>query len=141
MESVAALHLGLPGTKGGYGLGGLRLNYPLEIPVHLRRAAGRSSVRCDLYYPAAQVAVEYDSDRYHQAENHIASDSKRRTALELMGVHVISLTRTQLMDLDAMDAVAAVVDRLLKRELPRVRDFRTRQLQMRSQLLDFGREL
>ena len=141
MESVAALHLGLPGTKGGYGLAGLRLNYPLEMPAHLRRAVGRSSVRCDLYYPAGRVAVEYDSDRYHQAENRIASDSKRRAALELMGVRVVSLTRAQLMDLDAMDVVAAVVCRLLKRNLPRVHDFRARQLQMRSQLLDFSREL
>lgn len=141
MESVAALHLGLPGTRGGYGLAVLRLNYPLEIPAHLRKAAGRNSMRCDLYYPAARVAVEYDSDRYHQAENRIASDSKRRTALELMGVRVVSLTRAQLMDLDAMDVVAAVVCRLLKRKLPRVHDFRARQLQMRSQLLDLSREL
>lgn len=141
METIAALLLSLPGTQGGYGLGGLQLNCPLEVPVHLRTAAGRSSVRCDLYYPAGRIAVEYDSDQFHSNADQIGSDSKRRTALELMGIHTISLTRAQLMDLHACDAVATALARRLKRKLPRVQDFRDRQVRLHTRLLDFSREL
>lgn len=141
METIAALLFAMPGTQGGYGLKGLRLNYPLEVPGHLRQAAGRSSVRCDLYYPAGRVAVEYDSDQFHRNADRIGSDSKRRTALELMGVHTVSLTRTQLMSAQACDAVAAAVARRLGRKLPRVRDFKTKQAGLRTWLLDFSREL
>ena len=141
MESLVALHLGLSGRLGGYNLGHPLLNTALAVPDRLQKAAGRQSVRPDLYYPNGRVAVEYDSDLYHSASERIGSDSKRRTALELMGIRVVPLTRAQFMDPSALDAAAALIARLLGRQLPRVHDFHVKQLQLRAQLLDFSQEL
>lgn len=142
MEAIAALHLVLPSSRGGYGLPRPELNRAVHVPSRLYDAIGKRVLYCDLYWPRFRLAVEYDSDRYHANEPRIAEDARRRAALELMGIEVLILTRKQAMDVDALDAVAKLIAGSMgRRALPQARDFRAKQLRLRAELLNFEKEL
>ena len=142
MEAIAALHLVLPSSRGGYGLPRPELNHALRVPGRLVGAIGKRTLYCDLYWPRFRVAVEYDSDRYHSDEARIGEDARRRAALELMGIQAITLTRKQVMDVDACDAVAKLIAGAMgRRALPQAYDFRSKQLALRAELLNFEKAL
>lgn len=141
MEATLGLHLALPAGEGGYGLPLPQFNREVHVPKHLVAAIGKRTLRCDLFYPDAQIDVEYDSNDYHTGLS-VGEDSRRRAALELMGIQVNTVAWLQVKDIDALDAVARIVRTALgKRALPQLRDFRSRQLRLRSELLNFSREL
>ncbi len=50
----------LPYSLGGYGLPHPTMNAEMPLPKNVA-ATGRSSLRCDLYWPAVRLDVEYDS--------------------------------------------------------------------------------
>ena len=57
----------LPYSLGGYGLPHPTMNAEMPLPKNVA-ATGRSSLRCDLYWPAVRLDVEYDSAEFHSAE-------------------------------------------------------------------------
>lgn len=61
---------------------------------------------CDLYWPAARLAVEYDSDLAHTGSHRIARDSRRRNEIQSMGVAVVTITKAQAYSLSEFDMVA-----------------------------------
>lgn len=65
METLLALLLYLPNNLGGYGLKKPKLNYRVDAPASLRELADRSYCLCDLCWPEANLAVEYDSRLHH----------------------------------------------------------------------------
>lgn len=117
MESIVAALLCLPSAFGGYGLAFPHLNYEVAMPDKVRTATGRRRCVCDLYWPAWRLAVEYESDLHHTGGERIASDSKRRTALELANVSVVTITHGQVYDARAFDEAARALAKLMGKRL------------------------
>lgn len=113
MESVLAALLCAPRSLGGYGLPLPRLNARLRLPASVRPMTGSAYFCCDLLWPEARVAVEYDSTMFHTGAERIAADSERRNALAYLGVDVVSVTRDQLMDPLRMDRVVRLLQKTL----------------------------
>lgn len=105
-ETLLVMLLCLPYRLGGYGLEPPSLNYRIDLSTKASTIAGKKYLVCDLYWPRAKVAVEYDSDAFHTGPKRIAQDSERRAALATMGITVITVTRKQLRSSKELHAVA-----------------------------------
>lgn len=106
METIVAVLLCLPCSLGGYGIPRPVLNYRIEPGEAMARMVEKSSYACDLCWPEARVAVEYDSDSYHTGSSRIGRDSKRRNALLSLDFEVRTLTRAQVFEYYAFDRFA-----------------------------------
>jgi len=96
METILSILLTMPYRYGGYGFPMPELN-GLVKPIKLaKQSSSKTSFRCDLYWRELDLAVEYDSDKYHQLPEEIAQDAKKRNSLLAMGITVASVTRIQL---------------------------------------------
>lgn len=125
-ESELAMLLCLPYSLGDYGLPHPTMN--AEMPLSKNVAAtGRSSLRCDLYWPAARLDVEYDSAEFHSAERLLANDSMRRIALESMDVTSVNSTAEHLRRASLFDEAAQGIARILGKRVRLPSDFRLKQ--------------
>lgn len=125
-ESDLAMLLCLPYSLGGYGLPHPTMNAEMPLPKNVA-ATGRSSLRCDLYWPAARLDVEYDSAEFHSAERLLANDSMRRIALESMDVTSVNLTAEHLRRASLFDEAAQGIARILGKRVRLPGDFRLKQ--------------
>ncbi len=125
-ESELAMLLCLPYSLGGYGLPHPTMNAEMKLPKNVA-ATGRSSLRCDLYWPAARLDVEYDSAEFHSAERLLANDSMRRIALESMDVTSVNLTVEHLRRASLFDEAAQGIARILGKRVRLPGDFRLKQ--------------
>lgn len=125
-ESELAMLLCLPYSLGGYGLPHPTMNAEMPLPKNVA-ATGRSSLRCDLYWPAARLDVEYDSAEFHSAERLLANDSMRRIALESMDVMSVNLTAEHLRRASLFDEAAQGIARILGKRVRLPGDFRLKQ--------------
>lgn len=136
MESVLALLLSLPRSLGGYGLPKPCANFRIPMRCNDRRAAGKSYYVCDLYWPDANLCVEYDSTMFHTGSKRISEDSARRNALAFRGVSVVALTAGQVFNLAELDKAAYLLAKILGVRLSLSSpDFKSRQKALRSALL------
>lgn len=110
-ETAAVLLLTLPRKRGGYGLGGARLNQPIDLSAPAQSIAGVKKLRPDIMWPGTRICIEYDSDEFHNDERRRSNDARRKNAMLLSGMHVITLTKTQLGDRREMDKVAKHIAR------------------------------
>lgn len=83
-ETQAALLLGLPAFYGGYGLGMPSMNYEISCTPQATAISGRRTLRCDLFWPEASIAVEYQSREFHSGDLCRIRDSRRTNALQAM---------------------------------------------------------
>ena len=125
-ESELAMLLCLPYSLGGYGLPRPTMNAEMPLPKNVG-ATGRSSLRCDLYWPAARLDVEYDSAEFHSAERLLANDSMRRIALESMDVTSVNLTAEHLRRASLFDEAAQGIARILGKRVRLPGDFSLKQ--------------
>ena len=125
-ESELAMLLCLPYSLGGYGLPRPTMNAEMPLPKNVG-ATGRSSLRCELYWPAARLDVEYDSAEFHSAERLLANDSMRRIALESMDVTSVNLTAEHLRRASLFDEAAQGIARILGKRVRLPGDFRLKQ--------------
>lgn len=125
-ESELAMLLCLPYSLGGYGLPHPTMNAEMPLPKNVA-ATGRSSLRCDLYWPAARLDVEYDSAEFHSAARLLANDSMRRIALESMDVTSVNLTAEHLRRASLFDEAAQGIARILGKRVRLPGDFRLKQ--------------
>ena len=105
MESAIALMLWLPYRFGGYGL-------PKPVLNHAPRSSGKTAVladakphRCDLIWPQANVALEYDSDAFHPGSTR-SRDARRNNSVAAEHHFVFALTKEQLYDIEQFDLTA-----------------------------------
>lgn len=139
MESALAMLLWLPTSFGGYGLRRPRLNYEVTVVGTASGSTRKINRRCDLYWPESKLAVEYESDLCHTGPDNILRDSVRRTELAKEDVHVITVTKEQLLDARKLDEVAHALARLLGMRLRCSRtDWMTRRFELRAKLLTFS---
>ncbi len=113
METALAIVLCLPLRLGGYGLPLPYLNFRIDAPRHERAADGKSYYLCDLYWPQAKIAVEYDSDLEHTGSERIAEDAQRRNEVTGLGITTITVTREQVMNPGKLDRIARQLRRAL----------------------------
>lgn len=111
MESIMYGVFGLPLSHGGFacnGLpnGGMLLNERIVFDSRaVTMASGIPYATCDAYIPAAKTALEYNGE-YHETARSALHDAKRNNGLKGMGVSVIIVTREQLYDIPALEAIA-----------------------------------
>ena len=111
------------------------MNYEVEASPAARVITGKSFFRCDLCWPDAKVAMEYQSRESHSGEASRIGDSRRANALASMGWTIVEVTNDELDSLAAMDTIAETVCRHQGRCLrPRISDYRARKLKLRRQL-------
>lgn len=121
METMLAMLLCLPHALGGYALPHPLLNQRIDINPSAKKAASKSYCVCDLYWPDARVAVEYDSDLEHTGAERIAKDSKRRNTLFANDVQVVTVTRAQACSGEELNRIANLLAHHLGKRL-RYRD-------------------
>jgi hypothetical protein len=117
METLLAMLLFLPYNLGGYGLAKPLLNKRIDVGKTAKRAIAKSYYRCDLYWPAAKLGIEYDSDTYHTGAARIAEDAKRRNALAYLGIQSLTVTKQQLYSRSEFDKVAHQISKQLGKRL------------------------
>lgn len=114
-ETVLTMQLTLPYRMGGYGLQMPLLNHRIDLGRRECRIAGREYLVCDLFWPDAQLDVEYDGGD-HADPKRMQKDSMRRDALVSMGITVMTVTKWQLNDGGETNAIAhAIAERTGKR--------------------------
>lgn len=136
-ETQVALVFRLPPMLGGYGFRDFVLNRTIVLDGKTREATGRRAIECDLYWPAAHFAIEYDSGEFHEGERSNVRDSKKRAALAVAKETVHTLTYGQVNDSRSLQAVALLVARATgKRLAPWTAEFINRQVRLRGMLMD-----
>lgn len=124
---------------GGRGLSKPNLNHKLATTESFRRATGKKSLRCDLFWPEYNIAVEYDSSEHHTGPDNIADDATRRAALASLGIKVVTVTNRQVKRIVEFDVVVELLEKLmLKRKRPTSRQWRHKELELRSTILPYG---
>jgi very-short-patch-repair endonuclease len=116
-ETALTMLLCLPYKLGGFGFKLPELNYRIDISKTHRSTASKSHYYCDLFWPAPKLAVEYDSDQFHTESEQIASDAKRRNALESQGITVITVTRQQVNAVVEFNKVGALISKHLGKRI------------------------
>lgn len=116
MEAQAALLLGAPRTKGGYGFA-LETNRPVRLTATARKIGLRDYCVADLYLESPDgtkaVDVECQGNIVHNGVKAAESDADRTTALESMGTNVVLLSHGQLASETRLAHVADHIARLL----------------------------
>ncbi len=138
-ETVVAMLFELPCAFGGCGLGKPSLNHPVVVTQSIGGVRRRQTYRIDLFWPEAKLGLEYDSDLEHTGASRIARDARRRNALESMGITMLTITNRQVKSLWEFNKLAHVVAGRLGRQIqPRCKDYRTRQRQLHTLLIEDG---
>lgn len=136
-ETELAMLLCLPCHCGGYGLPNPRLNEQVAIESKYQHLFSSNYYVCDLLWKEARFALEYDSDQFHVGSDRIAHDSERRSALDLLGTKVVSVTNHQIKNVQEMDKIARLATRCLNKRFHADHgyDYRQRQRQLRKEIL------
>ena len=133
-ESRLAILLTLPTAFGGYGLPSPKLNHPVILHDAAYSLYPHTPLRLDLAWPEKRFAVEYLGKEPHDGRQE--EDIARVAALAAEGIQSLALTRRQLYDVDAFDAVArSIAGQLGFRLRIRRQDFEMRRARLRQALL------
>lgn len=127
-ELQIGLLLSLPRRMGGRGIRDLQLNKSIKLTEELKTLANRQYLECDGYSELVSCVFEYDSDQHHLSPLAHERDSRKANVLRLMGIDLFTITKGQLYDWSAFDAIAEVLER---RVCPRKRntDYRIKERQ------------
>ena len=117
METILFMLLTLPKKLGGYGLPQPKLNRRIDPGKAGGQRFGKDYYVCDLFWPEAKLAVEYDSDTYHTGADRIAGDTKKRLDLAADGIDVVTVTKRQVRDAAELESLAGLIARKLGKRL------------------------
>lgn len=106
MESELAIKLSLPNMQGGYGLSGFEMNPALPLGEWGREVTGKSFCRPDLLWAKERIDIEYNGVDWHESEEQVQADLRRRRALEKEGYSVWIVDRVMIADREAMRDLA-----------------------------------
>ena len=131
-ETQLAMMLSLPYRHGGYGFPAPKLNYAVYLPKHL---GARRRYVLDLYWPELKLDIEYDSNAFHAHEEKLLLDSRRRAALEAMGITSVNVASEQIRSSGAFNELAKQLAALANHRL-RYKDpnFTKAHLKLRNEL-------
>lgn len=114
METALVLLLCLPLRMGGYHLPKPQMNLRVDPRRRSRFVSDGTCYYCDLIWPEAAVALEYDSFEFHGTRRAQADDAKRRAELLGRGITAISVTGRTVRNLLELDMVARTLARKLR---------------------------
>lgn len=135
METAVSIELSLPYSLGGKNFPAPLLNHNVKLTDSAAIIAGRRSLRYDLFWPEALLAVEYDSKQHHSSNAARIKDSQKRAASANMGVTVIGITEKQFLNMLEFDEIAATLAKLLGHRIrPRSKNHRAKRFELRAQL-------
>ena len=119
METILFMLLTLPHKLGGYGLPAPELNWRIDTvdSAKSKSRTGKNYYVCDLFWPDADIAVEYDSDFYHTGADRLAKDSRKRLALAEQGITVITVTSGQVRNPIEFERIAKLIAENLQKRL------------------------
>lgn len=109
METDIAETMVFDPRMGGFGLEKPQLNPRFEVARKNRRALPQSAYLPDLYWPRANISVEYDSDKHHRSDRKASEDAIRRNGIEHLGTRVVTLTWGQARNYYEFERVALLV--------------------------------
>lgn len=127
-----------PMRRGGLGLPPALANEPVALSEEAARIARSSQAVCDLLWPQARVAAEYDGLAYHAERHQRARDSRRHDALLADGFDVVTVTSSQIDSVSEFIEIADTLSRKTRGRAPvRPASFHNRHLQLRHELRAF----
>lgn len=136
LETALVMFLTLPYSLGGYGITQPQLNYRIDIPSSLMQVVRSRYFVCDLFWPEASLAIEYDSNLAHAGINRTVHDSMRQSVLTGLDISVVSVTWPQVKDRKAFEQLAHVVARQTHKRLQyKNPEFTRHHLNLRNKLL------
>lgn len=94
---------------GGFGLPQPRLNHRINAAKMSGRILGKDWYYCNLYWPEAKLAIEYESTLFHSSSENMQKDSRRRAALAQAGINVITVTSSQFNGIAELERIARIV--------------------------------
>ena len=138
MEASLAAFMAFPARCGGCGFPKPLMNHRFVLPEEAVRMAGRAYVEFDLFFPEAGVVVEYDSTRFHAADERLESDSRRNNVLRWLGFKVVNITRNQVRDPVVFAGVTAQLAKALGKTGGVSQATLDKRKELRSSLFPFG---
>lgn len=133
METKLAMLLSLPSSMGGFAFPKPELN--TQVALSSAKPNYPEILRCDLYWPAAKLALEYDSHQYHASNEKIVLDSTRRIKIESENIRVLSVTKQQIYNSYEFEKLVSVVAHYLGHQIRIARkDFYQRKRLLRKKL-------
>ena len=113
METALYMLLCLPRNLGGYGLPRPVLNVRRRVTVLAGSFTLSKTLVPDLFWPAAMLDVEYDSEEFHASPECLLKGARRALALRSMDVEVIAVTKDVVYDEDSFDALVRLIAKAL----------------------------
>lgn len=102
-EAELALLLSLPKRYGGFNLP--KPIFSMQL-ISKSNTNGFYSLRPDLCWPKAKIAIEYESKTWHSGEERFEQDSLRRNTIRSLGWDVTTVTRKEIGSLDKIEMIA-----------------------------------
>jgi len=113
METIIIMLLTLPHKLGGYGLPMPELNRRIDSENAAKWGSRRYYYICDLFWPKANIAIEYDSDFYHAGADRMDSDSTKRLDLTTHDINVLTVTNRKLRNPAIIESIAKLIAKRL----------------------------
>ena len=135
-ETLGMLLLCLPNKYGGFGTEKPVPNFKVMLSPQAAAMLHKKTCRCDLYFPKANIDVEYDGYDDHTGKAKLEQDAQRRAAIEESGIRVVTLTFQQLLSPERLSVIANILFHASgKRFRPRCQNFEARQQELWHDLL------
>ena len=96
METALYLFLCLPRSYGGLEFPRPFSNYPIPVPTELRAKAHKGYIVPDLFWPEANLIVEFNGKDAHEGQE--VEDQERQEVAQDMGYAVVTFRRGDLYD-------------------------------------------
>lgn len=96
MESLGFMILTLPHYLGGFGLSGACFNQEVTLDYEGKKLLNKKRCFIDIFYKKANLAIEYDSMKYHSRPEEQAKDMIRATVLKRHGIEVVRFGSAQI---------------------------------------------
>ena len=136
METDIAETMVFDPRMGGLGLEKPQLNPRFEVTRKNRRALPQSAYLPDLFWPRANISVEYDSDKHHRGDRKASEDAIRRNGIEHLGTRVVTLTWGQARNYYEFERVALLVASALGKKFGPQHPLRSARKPKRGQVLE-----
>ena len=112
----------LPRSLGGMGTARPLLNQRIAAPDVVARVLGTRTLTPDLYWTDARVALEYDGRIWNDARARDEYEIRKRNAYRIMGIDVVSISRSDLNDPEKVRGKFKLINRKCGKRLKEAND-------------------
>lgn len=124
-----------PREIGGYGIKNMRLNCEICLSPRASQILGQKYIRPDISNVARKIAIEYDSDMFHDNAQQNRKDKLRLDALVQDGWKIYSFVPGQIKNFKSFDNMAKMIlSANMQSERIRTRNFYNKQKELMKKL-------